>query len=195
MAGIIRVTLRYTLADQDLLNTFYWVGDNPVLADAVILADNFANILESRFEANWTDDLAVGTALINLWQTSPPDPLFPSIPTSVAAVSGAQTGDTLPQGTSLLLNFKAYALPPNRKRLYVGGFCENVNETGLPSAAIIAQGNLAVADLLTTQVVNTHNYLPAVVRLSSLGAYVDHHVLDSGFTSANWARLRSRRSR
>lgn len=195
MAGIVRVILRYTLNDQDMLNSFWWVGDNAILADAEELADIFAGVLSARFETNWSDQISQQTALINMWETSPPQPLFPSIPTAVPAISGDQTGDVLPQGTSLLLNFKAYGASPNRKRLYVGGFCENVNDQGLPSSAIVAQGNLAIADLLETQTVNTHDYLPVVVRLTEEGTYVNHRVLDNGFTSANWARLRSRRSR
>lgn len=195
MAAIIRITLIGQIADQDLYNSFWWVGDNAILADAQDLADAFDVVMSTRFETNFSTTFSGYSAIINMWTATPGSPLLPGIPYTPALVGGDETSDALPQGTSLLLNFKAYGVSPNRKRMYVGGFCENVNTAGLPSSALISQGNLAIADLLETVTVNTHDYLPAVVRLDPEGAYVSHHVLDSGFCSANWARLRSRRSR
>ena len=195
MAGVIRVNLIGALGDQDPQNTFAWVGDAAILADALLLAEWLSIKLDQYFDANMTTGLLYGRAVINMWDAVVNDPLKPGIPHDVPTWAGDQTPDQLPQGTSLLLNFKAYGLPPNRKRMYVGGFTEADNTAGLPSSALIAQGNSFIEDMLLTKTVNTHDYLPIVLRLGAEGQYLTHRVLDSGFCSANWARLRSRRSR
>lgn len=196
MAGIIRITAVNKLGDQDLLNSFAWVGDNAILADAELLADRYINIMDAAFDFAWSTGYTWGDVQINMWDAIVNNPLNPSIPYSSVAGAGDANGDLLPQGTALLLNFKAYGQPPNRKRLYVGGFTEGSSTSnGLPDSAIIAAGNTAISDLLDTATVNTHDYLPIVLRLGAEGQYLAHRVLDSGFVSVNWARLSSRRSR
>jgi len=195
MAGIIRVTLVNTLGDQDLMNSFAWVGNAALPEDAELLADAFSAILDSAFDFAWSTGYAWGVARFNLWAAVVNNPLNPSIPTLVPSGAGDANGDVLPQGTSLLLNFKTYGQPPNRKRLYIGGFTVGSNVGGLPNSALLTAGQAAIDDLLTPITVNAHDYEPISLRLGPDGEYLAHNVLTTGFVSANWARLSSRRSR
>lgn len=196
MAGIIRITAINTLGDQDLLNSFAWVGDNAILADAEDLADLYTAAMSSAFDFAWSTSYGYQTFSINMWDAVANDPLNPGIPYSGVSGTGDANGDLLPQGTALLLNFKAYGQPPNRKRMYIGGFTEGSSTAGgLPDATLRAAGQDVIDYLLGTLTVNTHDYLPIVLRLGPDGEYVNHRVLDSGFVSVNWARLSSRRSR
>src|SRR3989304_2544986 len=68
MAGVIRVNLIGALGDQDLQNTFAWVGDAAILADALLLAEWLGIKLAQYFDANMTTGLLYGRAVTTLWE-------------------------------------------------------------------------------------------------------------------------------
>ena len=192
-ASVTRITLLGSLAGEDSQNTFWYECANFDVAASLLLAPAVASIMATHFEFAWSTQFTLSAALVNIWEADPAYIPTPSLPVSFTPIVGDANGELNVQGTSLLLNFKAFTLPPNRKRLFVGGFTEDTNTaTGIPSSALLAAGVAAVDELLEDITVGGQDFEFAVVRLSADGRYLDSNALTAGTVSNRWAGLRSR---
>lgn len=138
------------------------------------------------------------------WQYWPQQTLQP-YPTQVHGidpiVGGIAVGDPLPPRMTMLIEYKALAHKPNRKRVYIGRYNEGQNSgTGTPDGTTVAAVQAFADNTRNSLSVNGHDWQFAIVQqrrqVTEEGvvyytpwAYND---IDSHLVQSKWAYLRSR---
>jgi len=118
--GHLLVVAKQTLYNQAVRNTFWFGGNDAVMANAQAICDGV--------RLAWAANLA--SALANDWSLSAfdvYDKTIPSVPAveilpTLGTLVGSSASEPLPTTVALLCSFKAQVAPPNRNRKYLAGF-------------------------------------------------------------------------
>lgn len=194
MAGVIRITLEGKDVNEDVQNTFYFWSADAVGTDGADLADLLAADFATAIGTTFHTDYSCDSVLLSINMLTALEKFSPTVRHPITAIAGGGGGDALPEGTCILLNFRNGQQTLNRKRVYVGPWAESHNTNKRPIAAVINQCQAFIDDVLAGYTVNTHVYVPCVVRLDQLGRQTGMELLTYGFPSEKWSKLRSRQS-
>lgn len=110
------------------------------------------------------------------------------------AIIGVITGDPLPCRVTMMVEYKAFATKPNRKRIYVGRFAESQNTApGVPNSAVVSAVQSYADNTLTEINVNGHAWFFGVGRINPANGQVTaFNQLTSHLVQTKWAYLRTR---
>lgn len=194
MAGVIRITFEGKDISEDVQNTFYFWSADAVGTDGGDLADLVAADFATNIATSFHTDYSCDSVLLSINMMTALEKFSPTVRHPITTITGGAGGDALPEGTTILLNFRNGQQTLNRKRVYVGPWAESHNTNKRPIAAIINQCQAFIDDILAGYTANAHVYTPCVVRLDPLGRFVDMELLTYGFPSERWSKLRSRQS-
>lgn len=192
--GTLRVVLNQSIGTNQIRNVYYVAGAYAEIANAQSIVDYFrdgyvqVNSLNGVLMPTWSlDDATVKDVA---------DPANPTIPYQFTSgsVVGTANGEELPNQTAMLLQFKATTAPPNRKRVYLGGFGEiHHDASGWVSSAIT--GATTYAQWLLDIDTNLDPGIDlTVTRIDKVtGVLVGSNILDS-FKISAYARTQRRRT-
>lgn len=195
MAGIFRFVFEGDADGEDAQNSFWFHSADWDAADAADLIDAVVASFETNLAVSMHSEYSLSSVIEHHLSPITLAKFSVGIRFAITPIVGGGGGDGLPEGTCLLLNFRNGEDTLNRKRVFVGPWSESVSTDKKPTAPIIAQGQAFIDEVLAGFTVNTHTYLPVVVRLDAFQRYLGHELLTFGFVSHKWARLGSRRSR
>jgi len=194
MAGVIRITFEGKDITEDVQNTFYFWSADAVGTDGGDLADLVAADFATNIGTSFHTDYSCESVLLSINMLTALEKFSPTVRHPITPIAGGAGGDALPEGTTILLNFRNGQQTLNRKRVYVGPWAESHNTNKRPITAIINQCQAFIDDVLGGYTANTHVYTPCVVRLDPLGRQTGMELLTYGFPSQKWSKLRSRQS-
>lgn len=194
MAGVIRITLEGKDINEDVQNTFYFWSSDADPTDANALADLLCADFGTAIGTTFHSDYSLDSVLLSYNGLTSLEKFSPTLRHPVTPIAGGGGGDALPEGTTILLNFRNGQQTLNRKRVYVGPWAESHNTNKRPITAVINQCQAFIDDVLAGYTVSAHVYTPCVVRLDPLGRQTGMQLLTYGFPSERWSKLRSRQS-
>jgi len=173
--------------------TFWWETTDGVPSDCQDLAENQRDLLETHMDANLSSAWSLGR-LDSKWYPSMFARSLPSQVHNVADLIGNDVSEALAPRQTMLINFKAFATPPNTKRIYVGRYGEARNaQPGIPDGQLIAALQSYANAMLQPRSINSHTFTPVVCRTQvDPDAVIESNPLDSWVINTKWAFLRSR---
>lgn len=172
--------------------TFHWFTSDGVPSEAQTLAEAMRDRLNGNLQAFLSNSWSLGR-IDSIWWTGLNVPALPTQVHTVNTIVGAISTDSMSPRQTMMIEFKAFSLKPNRKRCYIGRYSESQNEaTGIPSSALIAAVQGYADDMLTTHNLSGHDYVPVVLRKDAEGRVTAYNQLTSHLVQTKWAFLRSR---
>jgi len=169
--------------------------------DGADLCDALATRIESHLLAVFSDAWSCGRIDWTFWPDLGEEP-YPTQVASPDVMVGLDTGaNQLPPRMCMLIEYKSLTVKPNRKRLYVGRFNEDANDTtGTPNSTVVSAVQSYADNTLNSMSVNGHDWQFCVVRLArnvpqpASGFYtpVAYNAFSSHLVQTKWAYLRTR---
>lgn len=187
---VLEVVMRQELRGQDIQNTFFYEGPTLAIADGQNLAIALGNL--------WTTHLVA--ALVPEWRITHADCRIastqgqPYVPAEFADVVGTATTEGLPSRLAILATFSVAVPSPNRKRIYLSGWSDVVNDEGSPASATLGGVLAWMAAVNGITTINGKSIRHVVTRRSGTPAYVtSYNQLTTVQVSTEFADLSSRR--
>lgn len=144
--NVVRCAIRYTLYEQDIVNTLWFRNTVDALSDPLVIAafaDNLGTWVEENLMPLLSDDLTLVDTTVTSQETS----TAPSV-THPLSVPGEVTGTAEPNAVAFVIKFNtAQRGRSGRGRNYI---------SGLPDTAVV--GN-AVSETLANNLVTAYNTL------------------------------------
>jgi hypothetical protein len=188
--GHLLVVVKQRLLAQEVRNTFWFGGDDAVMANAQAICDGLRDA--------WEDNMP---GLVDEWtlyefdvydKTIPSVPGISFVPTGGALV-GTSADDPLPTQIALLATFKAQVAPPNTNRKYLAGFKDDQCVNGLFTGAITGAVEDWAADILDLGTTLTLAIVMEVVLLNEDGTVSGGNPLEYAIARQVPATQRRRR--
>lgn len=172
--------------------TFSWYTADGVPTEAQTLAEAMRDRLNGNMDAVLSNVWSIGR-IDSLWWTGLNVLPLPTQVHTVTDIVGNDGSEPLAPRQTMLIEFKAFAPKPNRKRCYIGRYGEANNDTdGTPSSTLIAALQAYGDDMLTTHNLSGHNYVPVVLRKDAQNRVTAYNELTSHLVQNKWAFLRTR---
>jgi len=169
-------------------NVHYFVGDTldagDIVAAAARVRDAY-NFMAANLPTTYVRESYLGRLVSTQG--------MPYIPTVPGPIVGLEASDRMPNRLCILVQFTRAAPSPNRKRLYLGPFCEANNSGGAPGSGILSNLVSLASHLNDTNSINGKPAAYAIGRYIGSPAYMPVAFQLATFAvSTKWASLRSR---
>lgn len=168
-------------------------GPDGVADDAEDIVTHLRGTLDTYLRPQLSDSWSVSRFDAVFYPALGEEP-YPTQVFTPTALVGGQNYTALAPRQTMLVEFKAFAQKPNRKRCYVGRYTENNNDVaGIPNSATVAAVQAWADHSLFEVNVNAHAWQFAVCRVDPQTGYVTaYHELNSHLVQTKWAFLRTR---